>query len=112
MLGHYEQASRASQSLTADEVLSMQQQMSACLVRMAELMIAGKPADDPAVQAEIDNHYRWVSRFWIPDAEAYVGLGRMYTEDERFRDYFEHVADGLAAYQRDAMAAYARDRLT
>ena len=36
----------------------------------------------------------------------------MYVDDERFRANYEKIADGLAAYQRDAMAVYARERLS
>jgi MerR family transcriptional regulator, thiopeptide resistance regulator len=32
-------------------------------------------------------------------------------DDERFRARYEQIAPGLAAYQRDAMTVYARDRL-
>ncbi len=74
-------------------------------------MVAGVPADDPVTQAEVDWHYRSVARFWSPNAEAFTHLGRMYAEDERFRSNYGRIAEGLAEYQRDAMAAYAEERL-
>ena len=74
---------------------------------MAELMTAGKPADDPEVQAEVDQHYRWVARYWTPGAGAYRNLGQLYVDDQRFRDNYERITPGLADYQRDAMAIYA-----
>ncbi|SEU39268.1 TipAS antibiotic-recognition domain-containing protein [Nonomuraea wenchangensis] len=52
--------------------------------------------------------YRELSRLWTPTAEQYAHLGRMQVEDERFRENYERIADGLAVYMRDAMAAYAR----
>jgi hypothetical protein len=70
------------------------------------------PAGDAEVRAEVGRHYRWVSRFWTPDAEAYRNLGRMYVDDERFRANYEKITEGLAAYQRDAMAVYAAERLS
>ena len=59
-----------------------------------------------------ENHYRAVSRFWTPDANAYTCLGQMYVDDERFRGNYEKITAGLAEFQRDAMAAFARTRLS
>jgi hypothetical protein len=36
----------------------------------------------------------------------------MYVDDERFRVNYEKISEGLAAYQRDAMAVYAGERLS
>jgi MerR family transcriptional regulator, thiopeptide resistance regulator len=82
------------------------------MVRMAELMVAGTPVDDPAVHAEVHLHYQGVCRFWTPNRTAYASLGQMYVDDERFSANYERVAEGLAAYQRDAMAVYAEARLS
>ncbi|MEU4513370.1 TipAS antibiotic-recognition domain-containing protein [Nonomuraea wenchangensis] len=46
------------------------------------------------------------------DPGAAIHLGRMQFDDERFRENYERIADGLAAYMRDAMAAYAHARLS
>jgi hypothetical protein len=73
---------------------AIQKDLTACMIRLAELMVAGKPAGDAAVQAEVDWHYRWVSRFWAPNAEAYRNLGRMYVDDERFRANYERSPKG------------------
>ncbi|BFV61115.1 hypothetical protein KCMC57_up62190 [Kitasatospora sp. CMC57] len=75
-------------------------------------MAAGTPVADPAVQAEMDTHYQSVRRFRTPNAAAYKGLGRTYVEDPQFRSNYDKIADGLAAYQRDAMDAYADTRLS
>ncbi|HEX3751467.1 MAG TPA: TipAS antibiotic-recognition domain-containing protein [Streptosporangiaceae bacterium] len=48
----------------------------------------------------------------MPGAEAYRSLGQLYVDDQRFRDNYEKVTAGLAAYQRDAMAVYASARLS
>ncbi len=108
----FEQARRATGSLTREQVEAGQREMTAAMIRMAELMAAGKPPDDPEVQAEIGRHYQSICQFWTPDATAYTGLGRIYVDDERFRANYEEIAEGLAVYQRDAMAAYARARLS
>jgi hypothetical protein len=52
-----------------------------------------------------------VRRFWSPDATSYAGLGQMYVEHPEFHARYEAVASGLAEFLRDAMQAYAEQRL-
>ena len=108
----FEHARQVAESFTPERMEADQKELTARMIRLAELMAEGKPVSDPEVQAEVDAHYRWVSRFWTPSAEAYRNLGRMYVDDERFRANYEKIAEGLAAYQRDAMTVYAQDRLS
>lgn len=79
---------------------------------LAELMDAGVAVTDDRVQAIVERHYEGVKIFWTPNQEAYIGLGQMHVEDERFAQNYESVRPGLAAYLRDAMTAYARARLS
>ncbi|GAA4632536.1 MerR family transcriptional regulator [Actinoallomurus vinaceus] len=108
----YEQSRQAAAGFTPEQMETAQREMTAHMVRMGELKVAGAAPDDPIVLDEVDWHYRSISRFWQPDACAYTGLGKMYVEDARFRDNYEKVTEGLAEFQRDAMAAYARARLS
>ncbi|MFD9791861.1 MerR family transcriptional regulator [Streptomyces sp. NPDC059070] len=108
---HWEQSRRAAESMTAEDQERWQREATAQMIRLAEFMVAGAPVDDPAVQAEMEAHYRSVCRFWTPNAVAYKGLGQTYVDDPRFRANFDKIADGLAAYQRDAMVRYADARL-
>ena len=108
----FEQAQAVARAASPEQVTAEQEQLTAQLIRMAELMTAGKPVADPEVQVEVDRHYRWVTLHWTPTAQAYRGLGQLYVDDERFRARYEQIAPGLAAYQRDAMTVYARDRLS
>ncbi len=108
---HYEQSRPVAAGFTPAQMGAEQREMTARMIRMAELMVAGVPADDPATQEEVDWHYRSVARLWTPNADAFSHLGRMYADDERFRSNYDRIADGLAGYQRDAMAAYAEARL-
>ena len=108
----FEQAQAVAQAASPEQVTAEQQEITARMIRMAELMTAGKPAANPEVQAEVDRHFRWVAPHWTPTAQAYRGLGQLYVDDERFRVSYEQIAPGLAAYQRDAMTVYARDRLS
>lgn len=108
----FEQAQAVALAVSGEQVTAGQKEITAQLIRMAELMTAGQAAGAPEVQAEVDQHYRSVARYWAPTAEGYRGLGQLYVDDERFRARYEQIAPGLAAYQRDAMAVYARDRLS
>ena len=79
---------------------------------LAQALRAGRAADDPAVQELVARHHAWVSRFWSPDAAAYVGLGRLYVDDERFTATIDAHEPGLAGYLCAAMDVYAHARLT
>lgn len=71
----------------------------------------GADPADPEVQAEVANHFAWVSAFWTPTRSAYTGLGRMYVEDARFSATYDRYAVGLAPFLRDAMAVWAEANL-
>ncbi|WP_433857751.1 MerR family transcriptional regulator [Streptomyces kronopolitis] len=103
---------RAAGTMTAEDTERWQREVTAQMIRLAEHMVAGTPVTDPAVQAEIDTHYQGVRRFWTPTACGYKGLARTYVDDPQFRTNFDKIAEGLAAYQRDAMDVYADARLS
>ncbi|MFK8910459.1 MerR family transcriptional regulator [Streptomyces sp. YS-3] len=107
----WEQSRQAVETMTPDDTEHWQREVTAQMIRFAEFMVAGTPVTDPAVQAETHLHYQGVCRFWTPNAAAYKGLGQTYVDDPRFRENFDRIADGLAVYQRDAMAVYADTRL-
>ena len=83
----------------------------AILRRLAAARSAGEPVDAPAVQDVMAEHHTWVSRFWVPGREAYIGLGSLYADDPRFADRIDAHADGLSGYLRDAIAVYAQAHL-
>lgn len=107
----WEQANQSAAALTAEDVALMQREHTAAMIRMAELMIAGTPVTDPAVQSEVDSTYWGVCRFWTPDAHAFKALGEMYVDDPRFAANYDAITPGLAEYYRDAMAIYADNQL-
>ena len=57
-------------------------------------------------------HHAWVCHFWTPDREAYIGLGQLYVDDERFTATIDRAGAGLSAYLRDAMKVYAETTLS
>ncbi|MFB6837904.1 MerR family transcriptional regulator [Streptomyces sp. NPDC056361] len=108
----YEQSRRAVEGMSPETTEQWQREATAQMIRFAEHMAAGTPVADPAVQAEVEAHHQGVCRFWTPNAEAYRGLARTYAEDPRFRANFDRIAEGLAAYQCEAMTVYADTRLS
>lgn len=108
----YASSKTYTDTLTAADTERMQRETTAQMVRMAELRADGRPADDPAVQEEVDGVYRGITRMWTPNADAFRALGRMYVDDRRFTATYDRVSPGLAEYYRDAMTVYADTRLT
>ncbi len=82
------------------------------LEQLAALMREGQPAEAPAVQEIIAGHHAWLTQFWTPNRASYTGLGEMYADDPSFRDQIDAVEPGLAGFLSDAMAVYARTRLS
>ncbi|MEV6819263.1 MerR family transcriptional regulator [Nocardiopsis dassonvillei] len=109
----WERARRTAEGMTEDDRERYRDEAADQLRRMAAHLVAGIPPDDPAVQAEVHVHYLAVSRMWAwaPDAGAFENLGRGYAEEGPWREVYEGCAPGLADYQHEAMAFYARQRL-
>ncbi|MEV0275258.1 MerR family transcriptional regulator [Streptomyces sp. NPDC050610] len=108
----WEESRAAIGSMTDADKEQWQREVTAQMIRLADLMATGAPAAHPAVQAEIHAHYQDVCRYWTPNAEAYNGLGRVYVDDPRMRANYDKIAAGLAEYQCAAMAVYAEERLS
>ena len=76
---------------------------------MAELM--GQDVASPEVQALIARHHALNEQFYPTSAEVYRGLGQMYTQDDRFRAYYDKYRPDLADFMAAAMAYYAEHTL-
>ncbi|WP_406197150.1 MerR family transcriptional regulator [Kitasatospora sp. NBC_01560] len=103
---------RVTATMTEPEIVAGQRERTAGMIRLAELMAGGTPPDAGAVQAEVDGQYRAVTALRPVTAEEYRAMGRSCVENEQWRAAYEAIAPGLAAYQRDAIEAYATARLT
>ena len=62
--------------------------------------------EDLQVQQAIQEHYNYISHFSDVSAERYLGLGRLYVEDERFTAYYNKHATGLAAFMQKAIEVF------
>lgn len=61
-------------------------------------ILMGLGTTDKKVQKVISMHYKHINIFWDVTKEMYLGLGKMYTEDERFTAYYEKYRPGLALF--------------
>ncbi|GAA1341991.1 hypothetical protein JOE65_002367 [Arthrobacter roseus] len=64
------------------------------------------------MQELVARHYRWVSVSWTPHRESYTGLAQTYTQDERFREFYDNYQPGLASFLAEAITVYAAVNLT
>lgn len=71
----------------------------------------GLSPDNAEVQKLVRRHYAVVDRFWTPNREAYIGLGRGYCEHPDFRKLYEGYHPQLAEYLAKAMKIYAESEL-
>ncbi|MFT4148180.1 MAG: MerR family transcriptional regulator [Micrococcaceae bacterium] len=76
---------------------------------LTELREAGAPADSEEAQEQVARHYKWVSKFWRPNAEAYKGLGQMYVDDPRFAKTYNNYGEGLAEYLNEGIKEYSKN---
>ncbi|MEU8685891.1 MerR family transcriptional regulator [Streptomyces sp. NPDC048611] len=99
-------------TMSEAEIDAGHRKRTAQMIRLAELLAAGTPADAEPVQAEIDAQYRGLSELRVVSAEEYRAIGRSCVDKEQWRAAYEAIAPGLAEYQRDAIEAYAGSRLS
>lgn len=72
---------------------------------MGDSIAPGDPVLDPILK----QHHAWVAKTWKspPRAEAYAGLGDLYTANPDFKARYEAIRPGLAAWMAATMKAYA-----
>ncbi|MDH6580566.1 MerR family transcriptional regulator [Kitasatospora sp. MAP5-34] len=107
-----EEARRRVSGMSEAEIEAGQRERTAQMIRLAEFLASGTPADADPVQAEIDAQYRAVSEFRAVTADEYRTIGRSCVENEQWRAAYEAITPGLSEYQRDAIEAYAATRLS
>ncbi|MER6300492.1 MerR family transcriptional regulator [Kitasatospora sp. NPDC001539] len=109
---HAEATRRVTAAMTPAEIEAGQRERTARMVRLAELMTSGHPADSEPVQHMIEEEYRLLNGIRTVPVEEYLAIARSCTENESWSAAYEAIAPGLAAYQRAAMEAYAAARLS
>ena len=102
-------ASNAKLAGMSEEQWKMQKELEE---RFSETLKNAIKTGDPAgelAQKACDEHRQWLSLFWKDgdySKEAHRGLSEMYVADERFKAYYEKIAEGAAEFLRDAIKTY------
>ncbi|MDH6282205.1 MerR family transcriptional regulator [Prescottella agglutinans] len=110
----YESSDAWWRSLSDDDKSGFRQRQLDIAADYGRAHGAGLAPDSPEVQEITGRHYEWVAAGWQgrrPGADAFAGLGEMYVADPRFAENYDRHGAGTAAFVRDAMLAYAADRL-
>ncbi|MEU7039356.1 MerR family transcriptional regulator [Streptomyces sp. NPDC046237] len=107
-----EEVGRRAAAMSQAEADAAHRERTAQMIRLAELMAAGHPVDAGPVQAEIEAQYRALTQMRAVSAEEYRAIGRSCVDNATWRTAYEAIAPGLAAYQRDAIEAYATTGLS
>ncbi|MFB6836815.1 MerR family transcriptional regulator [Streptomyces sp. NPDC056361] len=106
-----QEVGRRAATMSQADADAAHRERTARMIRLAEFMAAGLRADADPVQAEIDIQYRTLTEMRPVSAEDYRAIGRAVVDNETWRTAYEAIAPGLAAYQRDAIEAFAAARL-
>lgn len=78
------------------------------------LVLCIEADDEPGssqVQALIARQHVWVSHFWKPNKEAYIGLGVQYAEHPDFRAFYDAYDKNMVDFLCAAMKIYAEVNL-
>ncbi len=79
------------------------------LLELASLFKEGVSADDSRVQIIVNNNRFLIDKyFYSCSKEMFAQLGEMYVADERFKSFYDQIADGLAEYYREAIRFYCK----
>ena len=78
--------------------------------RLLASMVGFNPGDI-RVQRVISQHFQQMNLYYEVSKERYRGLGKLYVEDERFRQYYEKYREGLAEFIHEAIDVFCNNNL-
>jgi len=77
------------------------------LKEMIDCFREGIPFSDPRMMSVCEKARKQIDTWFYPcSLEMYSNLGNMYVADERFTEYYDKFAPGLAAYYNEAIQYY------
>jgi DNA-binding transcriptional MerR regulator len=106
-----EESKNRTKDWTKEDFEKVRQDYARVHKSIKEKMENGLPEADPTVQELIKVHYEIVNRFWTPNRQAYIALGKSYCEYSDFRKHFDSVHPRLAQYLASAMKVFAEAKL-
>ena len=87
-----------------DGFAALQEEGGVIFQSIADHMTEG--VDSPIVQEQVGKWRAWLEHFSSYSAEAVLGLGRIYSEDERFAEFFMKFGKGYPAFLTKAIEYY------
>ena len=78
---------------------------------LVELIEQGEQPSSKEVQKLIARHHAWVSNFWTPDKDAYIGLGQNYCNHQDFRKFYDKYDVRLVEFLAKSMNIFAQENL-
>ena len=108
---HFATADERTREWTRQDYLDAQKEGERLDARVLQLLRSGVAPETPEVLDVIADHHRAVARHWSPDKVSYAGLGQLYLDDPQHRARYDAQDPALAQYYRDAITAYAEQRL-
>lgn len=69
-----------------------------------------KGAASPEAQACVERWRKHMDYFWTPDLDQLAGLAELYNADARFKANFDEMDPRLAAFMREAVSIYVKNR--
>ena len=92
--------------MTEQQTKSVQELSEKLNEKLKEAVLLGDPSGELAQQV-CEMHKEWLCNFWSSyTKQAHLGLAQMYTEDPRFKAYYDKTAEGTAEFLRAALEIY------
>jgi hypothetical protein len=104
----YKESKRRTKQYSRDDWTRIKSESEAITRSIADLMLAGRSADDGEVRALAEQHRLHIDRWFYPCSyQMHVALGEMYVADPRFTETYDKVSQGLAQFLSSAIKANA-----
>ena len=108
----YAESRRRTSSYSKEDWQRVQAEGDDVVTAFVAAMAAGLPSDSDEAKAAAELHRLQIDRnFYACSYEMQTGLAAMYLADERFTQYYDDRAPGLAQYVHDAIYANALDHM-
>lgn len=106
---HIDECNQKLKTWKKDDFKKSQLQATDVFDKLANLWKQGLKADEDKVQKNIEAHYKWLLNYWTPSQEAYIQLGKGYTEFvwKKFFEKYDTKHPHFAQFIADAMEVYA-----
>ncbi|WP_024773041.1 MerR family transcriptional regulator [Aquimarina macrocephali] len=101
--------------LTKEQIVNLREEQIKITHQLSSLM--NESYDSDKVQNVIAKHYVVTRKFWgthnskDPESEKYLGLGELFTTDERFTEIEGNPQPELAKFMNNAMSYFAKNKL-